>query len=729
MAQAHGGEDFNEWDTVLYMSEPTRPDDRRAQHVAVLGLILQLAAIGTVLGVSLWSKSDAIATVARCMLAGLPIWLVLFLVFKQLRRVGAEELETAELRRARAEGASDSIFELDDEALLLEQNRLRWMVRWFLPCTTILTTLLLLVGHFIGWGWTLDEAFNPDGLQRTLEPHLVMWFIVGIGFLCFLYARYVIALSRIPNWRMLRAGASCMAGNAVACLGLVIALMMTTSFPWAEPLFAYVIRIALVVVGIELVANFILDFYRPRTPGVVPRPSFDSRLLGLISEPGGIAKSIADAVNYQFGFEVSSTWFYQLLQRWMFPISVATIIAILALSSLVIVDADEQVVIERFGNPTAQEARVLNPGLHIKWPYPVDVVYRAPVRRVRELVIGEATENDNEDQHKAVLWTEAHDYLPELLLLVAAPKTRTDDEPTMPAPSPNIAASPRGSTASVAVNLLMVSMPIEYRVKDLSKYLYNYDDPVRIMEAVAYQYLSDYAAGVDSDSLMGPGRLVFNDHLKRLIQSRLDALNLGVEIVFAGLRSAHPPSEQQVAASYQAVVTAETKKGATIEAAQGEARRMLTAVAGTEERARALDAAIRDREKLQAESGVDAARLAEADSRIDDLLLGNPAKGIAPPPGEIATQIAHARTAASEMVTRAATMARAFGTEVAAYEAAPALYSQRKILDVYAGISDIRKYLIVGDPKNVIIEYQTAQEGGLDRVLTEGLEAEKKKGK
>jgi len=64
---------------------------------------------------------------------------------------------------------------------------------------------------------------------------------------------------------------------------------------------------------------------------------------------------------------------------------------------------------------------------------------------------------------------------------------------------------------------------------------------------------------------------------------------------------------------------------------------------------------------------------------------------------------------------------------VAAYTAASALYTQRKILEVYAGIGDIRKYLIVGDPKNVIIEYQTAQEGGLDRVLSEGLEAEKKK--
>jgi regulator of protease activity HflC (stomatin/prohibitin superfamily) len=526
-----------------------------------------------------------------------------------------------------------------------------------------------------------------------------------------------------------------MAGNALACLGLVIALMATTTAPWAEPLFAYISRVALIVIGIELTANFIFDFYRPRTPGVVPRPSFDSRLLGLISEPGGITKSIADAVNYQFGFEVSSTWFYQLLQRWMFPITIVTFVAVLALTGVVIVDADEQVVIERFGSPMAEPTRVFAPGLHFKWPYPIDVVYRAPVKRVRELVIGEATEKDDEDPRKAILWTEAHDYLPELMLLVAAPKTRAESEPT--APSAPAAESPRRGTASVAVNLLMVSMPIEYRVKDLSKYLYNYyddpdkddDGPVRVMEAVAYQYLSDYAAGIDSNALMGPSRATFNDDLKRLIQERLDALDLGVEIVFAGLRAAHPPAQEQVAASFHAVVTAETKKGAVIEAAEGEARRMLTAVAGTEERARALDEAIRAREKLQAETGIDAARLAEADGQVDDLLIGNPAKGIAPPPGEIATRIAGAKTSASEFVTRAATMARAFSTEVAAYQAAPALYSQRKVLEVYAGIGDIRKYLIVGDPKNVIIEYQTAQEGGLDRVLSEGLEKEKKKQK
>jgi hypothetical protein len=228
------------------------------------------------LTLGLWAKSDAIIALARWMLSALPVWAVLYLVFKQLGRVSAEELETAELRRAREAGAADSIFEVDDEALLLERNRLCWMVKWMLPGTTVFVAILLIVGQFLFWHWTLGSAWDPvGGVRKAENPTLVMWFVVGVGFLSFLYARYCLVLSRIPSFRLLHAGGSIMAGNAVFCLALAIALGAGSNIAWAEPLIAYVIRVALVVIGIELVINFILDFYRPRTAGVVPRPSFE----------------------------------------------------------------------------------------------------------------------------------------------------------------------------------------------------------------------------------------------------------------------------------------------------------------------------------------------------------------------------------------------------------------------------------------------------------------------
>ncbi len=694
---------------------------RRAQSVASVGFVLQLLSYGTMVGISIWSRSDAIYSVSRFMLIGLPIWLVLALVFKQMRRVADEALETEQLKRARVEGGTESIFELDDDALLLEQNRLRWMLRWLLPAGTVLVASILILGHFVGWTWSLEQAFATEGDGRvhpTGNPTLMMWFVIGIGFVSFLYARYAVALSRLANWRLLRAGAACMAGNAIGCLVLAFALMATSTFEWAEPLASYAVRVLLVVLGIEFTANFVLDFYRPRSSGIIPRPSFDSRLLGLISEPGGIAKSIAETMNYQFGFEVSSTWFYQLLQRWLFPITVATFIAVISLSSVVVIDADEQAVVERFGRVVGGDSSVLSPGLHLKLPYPIDVVYRAPVNRISEVVIGEA-EDDDHDDHHAIVWTEAHDFVPEMMLLVASRPAGHDASDRA---EQDVETAPlEDGTQGQAVSLLMVSIPIEYRIKDIQQYLHNYKDPVALLEHIAYRYLTDYASSVDVDELIGPGRNEFNVNLQRMIQTRLDELELGIEIVFAGVSEAHPPAKDGVAASFQYVISAETGRAATINTAKGVAQATLIGVAGTVARAKLLDKAIQSRNKLRVDSTSSEASLEESEERVLDLLMGNSGKGIGPLYGKAASIIAGARSQASKNVSAVAYNARVFGTEVAAYEAAPELYKQRKMLEVYEDIDDVRKYIIVGNTENLIITYETSEQGGLDRVLTEGL--------
>ncbi|MCH8243035.1 MAG: hypothetical protein IH897_10550, partial [Planctomycetes bacterium] len=491
-------------------------------------------------------------------------------------------------------------------------------------------------------------------------------------------------------------------------------------------LIAYIVRVALLVLGLEFAANFVFDFYRPRTSDRIPRPSFDSRLLSLVGESGGIAKSVADAINYQFGFEVSSTWFYKLLQRWLFPIVVVTCVAVLGLTSVIIVDSGEQVVVERFGRVLGEPTAKLEPGIHLKWPFPIDIVYRAPSNRISDLVLGDAAEHD-EHPGRAILWTEAHDYVPELLLLVASPK---DEDDTESPPSSNGIWSGDHSDVvgeSVAVSLLEVRVQIEYRIKDIRKFLYRHQEPIKVLESVAYQYLSDYAAGVDLDELMGPGRADFNRRLHEQLQARLDQpdLDLGINIVFVGMRSAHPPAKDGVADTFQAVISAEIKKGAMIGAAESEALRILTAVAGSKRRADELDAAIVKRDELRVLLNPDAKNsraLRAAEQSVEDLVMGNPIKRIAPLSGAAAALIERAKGKATEVISNASNKVRAFSTEVAAYEAAPRLYKQRKILEKFEGISEIRKFLIVGDPSDVLLIYNTNEEGGLDAVLKEAID-------
>ena len=700
------------------MAESKGTGDRRAQHVALFGLVLQVAAFVLVVVIALLSGSSLLAALMRCMLVGIPIWFVLYLVLNQVRRVQVEALETEELRRAREAGASQALFEMDEEALLLEQNRLRWMVKWLLPSGAVVVALALLLGNFAFWGWSYDSSFTPDSMQPTGNSVLMMWLVVGVGFLGFLYARYALAVAKLPQWGLIRAGAVCMAGSALACVLVAAALMGARTFEWAEPAAALVMRVALLVLGIEFAGNFILDLYRPRVPGEVPRPSFDSRLLGMIGEPGGFAKSIADAFNYQFGFDVSSTWFYQLLQRWLFPITMAAAAVVLLLTSVVIVGAHEAAVVERFGREPTQ---VLTPGIHFKLPFPIDIVHRAPVKEIRELVIGEGGDDgDDEEGHshghedEAVIWTEAHEFVAEFMMLVAAPKRDR---------APATGEDTADKSESVPVSLLMVSVPIEYRISDVRRFQYVYEDVEKLLEVVAYRYLSDYASSVDVDDLMGPRRGEFNANFADELQLRLDDLGAGIEICLAGIRDAHPPAQDGVAAAYQSVIEAEISKSTTIHAAEAAALKMLIAAAGTEVRAKALDEAIRARDAVPENDSAHAALT----QRVESLLMGNATEGISSISGGAAAMIADARTRASLMTSGAMAKAQAFGTQVAAYEAAPELYSKRKLLEAYAGLADVRKYLIVGDRSDLVIEYETTKEAGLDEVLSQGVEKERNK--
>jgi regulator of protease activity HflC (stomatin/prohibitin superfamily) len=280
---------------------------------------------------------------------------------------------------------------------------------------------------------------------------------------------------------------------------------------------------------------------------------------------------------------------------------------------------------------------------------------------------------------------------------------------------------------SVAANLLLISVPIEYRIKDINAYLYEYAEPQRVMESIVFQMVSEYAASVDVDQLIGPGRMEFNADLRERLQRRLDEFKLGIELVFVGIRGAHPTAEEQVASTYQKVVSAQTSMGTMIGRARGKAQSMLTKVAGSVERATALDEAILAKDRLEQDPEADPEELKKAQGLVDTLLLGDPLRGIAPVGGEAAVQIAEAREKSSAAVTEAANKARQFQAEVASYRASPQLYMARKRLERFEDLPFVRKYLIVGDAGNVIFEYTDSREAGLDAVLQEGYEKEKKK--
>ena len=303
----------------------TETSHTRSRRASLFGLLLQLVVFAGVLVLSQVAHSVAAIVLAWYTAGGVLIWFVALLVFRQRELAALEALDLEELRREKREaGGGEAIFDQEGGGALgfrAAETRLRWMQRWLIPAFGLLLAIFLAGGGLYHW-----FQLRSIGAKVWLEPEylpLVMIALAVAMLLFFLFSRYASGMGRVAEWQLLRACGSYMLGNALGMLAVIICLgiYLYAQVEMAERVLAYVFCGVMVVLAGETLFSFVLDIYRPRMPDAEPRACFDSRLLSLISEPGGIASTIAEAMNYQFGFEVSQTWFYQLLQRTLVPLA------------------------------------------------------------------------------------------------------------------------------------------------------------------------------------------------------------------------------------------------------------------------------------------------------------------------------------------------------------------------------------------------------------------------
>jgi regulator of protease activity HflC (stomatin/prohibitin superfamily) len=445
----------------------------------------------------------------------------------------------------------------------------------------------------------------------------------------------------------------------------------------------YVVPGLLVVLGIETALNLVLDIYRPRLKGQYSRSAFDSRLLGVINEPGGILRSAADAIDYQFGFEVSQTWFYKLLEEWIVPLALFGVVTLYLLSSIVVIAPDEEAIIERFGKPTTKAGESVGPGLALKWPWPIDIAYKHRTKQISEISIGFVPKIDpdtEEIQREPLLWGQAH-HEKEYRLLVASEQS----------------AGP--VAGAVPVNLVIAAVPVQYRIDDLYSYVYNHDEPEKVLEFICYRELTKFAASAKIDiddrsnmgpSLLGPGRAEARTILTERIQKAADDEKLGVQIVFLGLQGIHPPTE--VAADYQKVIGAVQKKQALVLQAQTERNSILSALVGSAQEADKLfDLALRYRQ----------AEAANQDREAIGKELDN---AFAQAKGHIFNTLREAQSYAFENATLAQATGQRFAGQIEAYRAAPEIYlHEQRLAMLEAALSPIRKYVVVTDEDDKLV--------------------------
>lgn len=678
----------------------TQRPERRARTVALAGLAFQILLSVFFAVLWSWGKTEGLRALMLLSAIGNAIWLFLVMVCQQRVLVQEEKFETEQLRRERAAaGGTDAIFDVADEELLLARRRLQWMYRWMLPSFSILVIVLLVVAGLWGWRWSIGDSLSSENWTTAGKDKIPLLFFMTLGaaFVSFLFSRYATGMARYREWQILHAGATWLMGVTLA--SVLVSAAMGALYMGATPVFervvAYVLRILLFVLAAETLLNLVLDFYRPRAPEEEPRPAFDSRLLGLFTEPGGIARSIADAINYQFGFEVSSTWFYKLLQRSVVPLIGFAILMMFAASCLVFVGADEEVVIERFG----VKRDVLGGGLRIKWPWPIEKAYKVATSQVHELKIGILDEGTDKDGKKELfLWTNKHAWEPHLNVLVATPKLAEYIEKVEGQVTTEPAEARERRAQAVPVSQLRVSATILYRIRDPYDWLRRYGGqdnkgPRAMLTAIANREIMRQCASVEVAALMGTSRGTVERSLREEIQKTADRESLGVDIVFLGLQGVHPPSE--TAESFQAVIGAESKRTASIRSAKADRDKRLAEVAGDVTRAENLNDAIRRLNELEASGKAAGDQLQEARDRVQRMFFGDAKQGIRPVGGLAANRMAEARAVRWRIENQSAGQAIGFVHEMTTRNAAPKVYRMRKYLEMLAeATAGIRKYVL-----------------------------------
>ncbi len=421
-----------------------------------------------------------------------------------------------------------------------------------------LTVGLYLVYFQRSWGARLTEtsiAGNP--LHAALVAAIMMLLSVFTG-------AFYVGQSRSAAFRWLRPiGAWLIGGFAVMFVSTVAAVFAKNNILAVDAYSAKVIFWIFAVLGVEFITNLIIEFYRPRTLREV-RPIFESRLLALFTEPGGVMRNIASALDYQFGFKVSGTWLYSFMERSFFPLVLVWAAILWGFTMIHEVGPSEVGIKERLGKVVSEE--LLEPGIYWTLPWPFGFVNRLSCTDIQRVVIGELHDANEttvaDDGHDAapktpktalsqvVLWTAAHG---------------SDDNNFIVAVPPGAGHDADKEAAGASISFIRMVIPIDYRIRrdGVMKFAYENADPVQTLTKIGEQAATEYLASSSMMHVMSDGRQDTEQALQRRIQQLADEHELGVDIVAVTILDAHPPVEK-VAPAYQKVIGAMEEMETTI---------------------------------------------------------------------------------------------------------------------------------------------------------------------
>ncbi len=285
----------------------------------------------------------------------------------------------------------------------------------------------------------------------------------------------------------------------------VLAINALAVIPW-------VLRAVAVYITVALAVDLIIALLKGDLLGEVDYPILPSKEKG---------QDVLESDDVKARFSLKSLWSIQYAVRLLPGIALAVGGVLLVSTMFYVVQPGEQAALYRFG--TIDRDAIMDPGLHVKLPWPIDKVDVYDVDSVTTVRIGYDNPTGTD-----YLWTMSHG---------------GEEYPLLTGNGNEV----------VAVNIKLA-----YKIGDLYSFVNTATDPEAVISAAAYESIMRRTINTTLDAFLSVDRASLSLDLKSELAEFSREAQLGIEVVDVIIENIHPPVD--VADVYQAVITASVDK-------------------------------------------------------------------------------------------------------------------------------------------------------------------------
>jgi regulator of protease activity HflC (stomatin/prohibitin superfamily) len=419
--------------------------------------------------------------------------------------------------------------------------------------------------------WTAEEGRNPHSVTGDIRARIEHWFgrlgtlgkigvgtvAVGVFAIGQVLTQTFLIIAVTPRQAGIAAAACLVAAGLAATAAHYLASVDVEVLPEAPGLcrgarvMAWILVLAAGSMGLEwarqhallevlhyaiLIVNAAVCYtlFMAVRPTAEPLTIFPTDLgpLSMLGSRNNILGSVLDSGERQLGIDLRSTWALTVVRRGLEPLAISLFLLGWLSTSLTVVGVQELGLVERLGVPVAGDP--LAPGLHAHWPWPVDRVFRIPVRRVEAINIGH--EGEETEGPENVLWAVAH------------------------------AANEYTLVLGNGRDLVTIDAALQYRIVDARAWRYHCQNPGDALHALAYRAVMRNTVNRTLADVLSENIAALADTMSAMVQQGADSMGLGIKVVGFTFGGMHPPVD--VAASYEAVISAEIRKVTAVVNAQ-----------------------------------------------------------------------------------------------------------------------------------------------------------------